>query len=120
MRQIILVCDSCGNQSEDIEPFGFIINGVKYNPDWCKTDREKFEKVVGKFIDSVPASAAQLVGIAKAKSLTNSETTEWNHRVRDWAKKAGHKVNAVGRIPEDIVTAYETMNPEDKKPQAHS
>lgn len=119
MKKYILVCDHCGNESEDIEPVGLIWNGVKYTPDYCKTDRGKLETALGKFIEKMPAGASQMVGTLRGTSVAGPSglRVEWQRRVREWALKAGHNVSDRGRISATIIEAYENTHPDDQQPE---
>jgi hypothetical protein len=63
-----------------------------------------------------PVQSAAPIRTRTASHKKDSASTEWNSRLKEWARTVGHKVNDRGRIPAEIVEAYTRANPSDPRP----
>jgi hypothetical protein len=101
--QVILVDDVDGGEATETVTFG--LDGTSYEIDLSANNaaalRDSFAQWVG---------AARKAGRSSARPSSRGRSAatdrEQTQAIRAWARKQGHKVNDRGRIPADIVAAY--------------
>ncbi len=89
----------------------FAIDGVEYEIDLGAKNRDKFYAIFEPYVQ-----AARKVGgrtrrtstgvAAKPSGLSKVEIV----KIRDWAQEEGLKVSARGRLPKELVDAYQKRN----------
>src|SRR2546430_16019907 len=100
---VSLVDDLDGTSSDDISTVNFALDGANYEIDLNDRNAERLRDTLERFI----VAARRTGGRAKRPVASTGPATrstasrEQTKAVRDWAKRAGHKVSDRGRIPAD-------------------
>lgn len=102
-----LVDDLDGSPSADVAPVTFALDGVTYQIDLNKANAGRLREGLAAFVASARRTSGRVKrGTAvKAGSATTSGDVS---AIRDWAKQEGYPVSARGRIPANILEAYNT------------
>ncbi|WP_086819862.1 Lsr2 family protein [Allokutzneria sp. NRRL B-24872] len=102
-----LIDDLDGTSSEDISRVEFAIDGVAYEIDLNDENSAKLRDTFAQYVEA----ARRVGGRAKrgtAPGKTGSARSKDETRaIRDWAKANGHEVSDRGRIPSNVIQAYE-------------
>jgi Lsr2 len=93
--------------NEDVESYSFSLNGSAYEIDLCPQHRKAFEEKLGLF-----ERFGRKVRRGKGRP---TRTRTKNHRartseIRGWAREHGYELADRGRIPMDVVSAYEAAH----------
>jgi hypothetical protein len=86
----------------------FALNGVQYELDLSKKNRDKLLKAFEPYV-----SGGRKVRTIAARSSRGPVPAPKRHdqsAVREWARAQGMKVNDRGRIPADVLAKYETAH----------
>lgn len=110
---VVLVDDLDGSEAE--ESVAFALDGVNYEIDLSSKNAEKLRNSFGSYIDSARRvggravrgrgrpPAAKSASAAAGRGGAKPQTSE----IRAWAKKEGYEVSDRGRIPADVIEAYQ-------------
>jgi hypothetical protein len=93
------------------EQIEFAVRGVVYRIDLGNGNVTKFDKALAPFIESatkVSGRRGRPRGTRRAGSAGRSKADL--SAIRAWAAKHGHKVSARGRIPGDVLQAYQAAH----------
>ncbi|MCK2243732.1 MULTISPECIES: Lsr2 family protein [unclassified Crossiella] len=110
-----LIDDLDGTTSEDISRVEFALDGVVYEIDLNDSNAEKLRGGLAPFVEA----ARQVGGKAKrgpAPQLGSrrpggdGRSKEQTKAIRDWAKTNGHQLAERGRIPANIIEAFEAAH----------
>jgi hypothetical protein len=94
--------------SEGAETVEFSLEGIGYQIDLTEKNADALRKALAPFIDSARRTSAKRPSSRKtAAHRPAAEATINNDAIRDWAKSTGRKVSDRGRIPRDVVQAFE-------------
>jgi nucleoid-associated protein Lsr2 len=102
--QVVLVDDIDGGVAD--ETVSFSLDGVAYEIDLSTTNAAQLRDTFAPYVGTarrVGGRASAGRGRGRAGRGTGSRTAQ----IRAWARDTGHKVNERGRIPADVVEAYE-------------
>lgn len=94
------IVDGKGEQIE------FAVRGISYRIDLSNANITKFDKALAPFVE-----AATKVTAARGRS--SELDAVWPKQaaaVREWAARNGYKVGGRGRIPGDVIDAYEAAH----------
>jgi hypothetical protein len=103
---VALVDDTDGGAADETVEFG--LDGKGYEIDLSAANADKLRKALSEYVEAArkgggtrrrPAGAA-------AAARRPSIDREQNQAIRDWARTHGMKVNDRGRIPADVIDAY--------------
>ncbi|HWM01137.1 MAG TPA: Lsr2 family protein [Actinophytocola sp.] len=102
ITQVTLVDDVDGSAAD--ENVSFSLEGRQYQLDLSKKNAAKLRDALAPFV----ASARRAGGRGRSK-MTQRPTAdrERTTAIREWARQHGHKVADRGRIPADVIEAYE-------------
>jgi hypothetical protein len=102
MQQIVqtLVDDIDG--TEAVATVTFSVSGVDYSIDLNDKNLAKFEKALAPFVEN-----AQRIGGRRQRGATVTKIPSNAKVVRSWAQANGYAVPDRGRIPGEILAAYE-------------
>lgn len=112
-RQIVFLDDLDG--SPDAESVTFAVRGVAYEIDLGPANRERFDKSLAEFIEHARKGEAPVVETGARQSRRTVATgtqrkatpdREHAQAVRDWARGQGMEVAERGRIPSQVLGAY--------------
>ena len=100
------IADGKGEQLE------FTVRGMTYRLDLTQANVTKFDKALAPFIESatkVGAPRRRSRGGVDARSKSRGSKRELS-AIRAWASKHGHQVSTRGRIPGEVMNAYEAAH----------
>jgi hypothetical protein len=102
--QVILVDDIDGGPAE--ETVSFALDGTSYEIDLNAANASKLRDTLAPYVGTARRTGSRSSGGRGGRGRgrgRNNQTAE----IRAWARENGHKVNERGRIPADVVAAYE-------------
>ena len=94
----VLVDDMDGGDAD--VTIGFVINGDSYSIDLSNKNAEKFYAAIEPFVKA--AKPHNRISVVQGEIIA----VQQRQAIRDWARKSGYDVAERGRIPQDIVDAY--------------
>ncbi|HVK20812.1 MAG TPA: Lsr2 family protein [Actinokineospora sp.] len=104
---VSLVDDLDGSQAAETVEFG--LDGASYQIDLSSDNAEKLREALADFVDSARRSGgrkrALKVAVGRAPRAASADR-EQNQAIREWARKQGMKVSDRGRIPSEVLDAY--------------
>ena len=102
--QTILIDDIDGSTAT--QTIIFAINHEPYSLDLNDKNAKKFWEALQPFIDAAKGlkQAHQQEVEAEAAAVTQRQT------IRDWARKKGYDVAARGKIPQEVIDAYNSTH----------
>jgi hypothetical protein len=86
----------------------FTIDGVERTLDLNDKNAAKFEKAVAPFVEAARTLITR--GKRRSRSTKTVSSKRDVHRVREWAQQNGFEISARGRIPRNVVEAYEAAH----------
>ncbi len=99
--QVLLVDDIDGGPADETVKFG--LDGVSYEIDLSTANAAKLRDSFAQYVGTARRGGRSATsGRSRAKRGDNRTA-----QIREWARAHGHKVNERGRIPRDVVAAYE-------------
>lgn len=102
--QIELIDDLDGSEAEATVYFG--LDGKSYEIDLSHDNSKKLHEALDEWVAAARKSGAHRK--TKAAPRTSSTITS---AVRGWASANGYSINERGRIPQQILAAYQAANP---------
>jgi hypothetical protein len=94
------------------ERLGFSIRGVAYEIDLSEGNVAKFDKAFAPYIDA--ARKVRPRGRARTPSPNRKSNSRMSKQqltaIRNWANKNGFRVSTRGRIPGEVVDAFEAAH----------
>ncbi|MGO3327327.1 histone-like nucleoid-structuring protein Lsr2 [Gordonia sp. (in: high G+C Gram-positive bacteria)] len=106
-RTVIKIVDDIdGAELDEYETVRWSLDGKSYEFDTSPEHAEEFRNHVATYV-----AASRSVGRVSQRRATNSARPAANTRViRQWANENGFTVSDRGRIPADVIAAYEAAN----------
>ncbi len=105
---VSLVDDLDGSTAEETVEFG--LDGVAYQIDLSAGNAEKLRDTLTDFVEHARRSGGRKRATGKLSTgrapRTASADREQNQAIREWARKQGRKVSDRGRIPSEVLDAY--------------
>jgi hypothetical protein len=112
-----LVDDLDGTASDDISTVSFSLDGADYEIDLSESNAEDLRGILAEFV-----AAARRTGgrIKRSSGSTKSPARpaadrEQTKAIREWARNNGFELADRGRIPANVLTAYEEATQTPKK-----
>jgi nucleoid-associated protein Lsr2 len=104
-----LVDDLDGTVAEDISTVSFALDGASYEIDLTEENAEKLRDALADFVAAARRTGGRIKrGAAPAKSASRpAANREQTKAVREWARQNGFDLAERGRIPANVVEAYE-------------
>lgn len=100
--QVILEDDVDGGAAAETVRFG--LDGVEYEIDLSEANAEKLRNALALWV----GNARKVSGRKRAQASAPARSSRFNPtEVRAWASQNGYRVNSRGRVPSDILEAYE-------------
>jgi hypothetical protein len=116
------VDDLDGTVSDDISTVSFGLDGAEYEIDLTEDNAERLRDTLAGFVDAARRTGGRIkrgTPASRAASPTRPAVErEKTKAIRDWAKKNGYELADRGRIPTDVITAYEDAQLEATKPKS--
>jgi len=104
MAQITVLVDDLNGSQKDTETVQFSLDGISYEMELCKTNREKLKNTLSDYI-----AAGRRTGGKTSRPravIPASRPKVDNSVIREWARGKGHSLKDRGRIPAQIVQEY--------------
>jgi len=113
---VTLVDDLTGEVAENISTVEFALDGRTYELDLTDENSAKLHDALSQCVQAArkiggrrrsgarPGPASKNIGHAPGYSRETLKS------IREWAKKNGHNVSDRGRLPADVVQAWETTH----------
>jgi hypothetical protein len=106
-----LVDDLDGTVAEDISTVTFGLDGASYEIDLTGGNADKLRAGLADFVEA----ARRVGGRAKRGTAVNGASTpaanrEQTKAIRDWARQNGFDLSDRGRIPTNVIEAFETAH----------
>lgn len=115
-RQVItrLIDDLDGSEAD--ETVKFAIDGTQYEVDLSDKNASELREVLRKYV-SVSNRVGKVTssgfpsGMRSSQNARSIQNREQNNEIRTWANANGYDVSDRGRIPSEVIAAYETKTP---------
>ncbi|MDQ3765081.1 MAG: Lsr2 family protein [Actinomycetota bacterium] len=111
---VTLVDDLTDEEAENISTVEFALDGVTYELDLTDENSTKLHDALspytkaGRKIGGRPRSGPRPGRAIKSTGRTNGYNRETLKSIREWAKKNGHNVSARGRLPTEVLQAWQS------------
>ncbi len=108
---VTLVDDLDGSEAEETVEFG--LDGAAYQIDLSEENAERLRDALAEYVEHARRSGGRKR--ANARPATSrpvrpaSADREQNQAIRAWARKQGMKVSDRGRIPSEVIDAYNSQ-----------
>jgi hypothetical protein len=112
-RQVLVqyVDDLDGTPSDSVSTVSFGLDGATYEIDLSDGNAAKLRDVLAPYV-----AVAQRVGGRRKRGgivagpAGGGRSKEQTQAIRDWAKKNGHAISDRGRIPSNVIEAFEAAH----------
>ena len=111
---VTLVDDLTGEVAENISTVEFALDGRAYELDLTDENSTKLHDALSQYINAArKMGGRRRSGPRPGRAIkSTSHTTGYNREtlksIREWAKRNGHNVSDRGRLPADVLQAWET------------
>jgi nucleoid-associated protein Lsr2 len=105
-----LVDDLDGTASEDISTVSFALDGANYEIDLNEANAENLRGVLEEFVAAARRTGGRLkrgVGTPAKPAPRPAANREQTKAIREWARQNGFDLADRGRIPANVIEAYE-------------
>lgn len=102
-----MVDDLDGTSSDTIDTVAFSLDGVDYEIDLHTDNAERLRAGLAEFVTVAHRVGGRAKTRAARRPAATAETRERNQAVRDWARTNGWPMSDRGRIPADVIAAYQ-------------
>lgn len=105
-----LVDDLDGTASEDISTVSFSLDGADYEIDLNEANAENLRSTLDAYVTAARRTGGRIKrgGNSPTKSPSRpAASREQTKAIRDWARSNGFDIAERGRIPTDVISAYE-------------
>jgi hypothetical protein len=105
-----LVDDLDGTASDDISTVSFSLDGADYEIDLNEANAENLRNTLDAYVAAARRTGGRIKrgGGGGAKSTSRpAASREQTKAIRDWARQNGFDIAERGRIPTDVISAYE-------------
>jgi hypothetical protein len=108
---VTLVDDLDGSEAEETIEFG--LDGASYQIDLSEDNAERLRDALAEYVDHARRSGGRKRATSRpaagrpARPATADR--EQNQAIRAWARKQGMKVSDRGRIPSEVIDAYNSQ-----------
>jgi hypothetical protein len=113
---VTLIDDLTGEEAEDITTVEFALEGVTYEIDLANENAAKLRDNLSRYVAAARKTSARRPGNRgsdRSGSRSNGGATRSGYNrdtlraIREWAKQNGHTVSDRGRLPLNVVSAWE-------------
>jgi hypothetical protein len=111
---VTLVDDLTGEAAENISTVEFALDGRAYELDLTDDNSAKLHDALSQYVNAARKIGGRRRSATRPDrgSKSTSRTTGYNREtlksIREWAKKNGHNISDRGRLPAEVVQAWET------------
>jgi hypothetical protein len=111
-KHIVQLIDDL-DQGEADETVSFALDGTNYEIDLSGKNASRLRDALAEFVANArraprsgPARSGSSRSVGSARRRPARQDREQTQAIRDWARRNGYKVGDKGRIPGDILDAY--------------
>ncbi|MFL6144689.1 MAG: Lsr2 family protein [Labedaea sp.] len=107
---VTLVDDLDGTEAEETVEFG--LDGASYQIDLSEENAERLRDALAEYVDHARRSGGRKRANSRPAgrpARPASADREQNQAIRAWARKQGMKVSDRGRIPSEVIDAYNSQ-----------
>jgi hypothetical protein len=108
-RTVVHLIDDVDGGKAD-ETVSFSLDGVDYAIDLSDTNADGLRKALEEFVHAgrrVSGRASK--GAGKTQVRPGGDRAQ-NQAIREWARRNGHQISERGRIPADLIAAFQEAN----------
>jgi hypothetical protein len=108
-----LIDDLDGNPTEDGQTISFALDGVTYEIDLREENATKLRDTLADFVASARKTGGRVkrgTATGTRRVVAEARTKEQTKAIRDWARNNGHDLSDRGRIPTNIIEAFEAAH----------
>jgi hypothetical protein len=102
---VVLIDDLDGSEAE--ESVKFALDGVSYEIDLSAKNATRLRKELGSYVGSARRVGGRAARGRAAKPVRGTARKPETADIRAWAKDQGYDVSDRGRIPAEIIEAYQ-------------
>jgi len=116
---VTLVDDLTGEEAEDITTVEFALDGVTYEIDLDDKNSARLRDALAEYVAAARRTGGRRSGGGRRRSGTGTGTPratspggydrETSKQIREWAKAQGFEVSDRGRVPNNVVEAWEAQ-----------
>jgi hypothetical protein len=116
---VTLVDDLTGEEAEDISTVEFALDGVTYEIDLDDKNSAKLRDALADYVAAARRTGGRRSGGGRRRSGAGTGTPratspggydrETSKQIREWAKAQGFEVSDRGRVPNNVVEAWEAQ-----------
>lgn len=111
VQTVQVIDDIDGKVLDKYETVRWGIDGKEYEFDTSTKHAQQFRDAVSKYLDvSRSTSGARGVAPKKRAAVAVTRAKEQTQAIRAWAIKNGYEVSSRGRIPADVLEAFEAAH----------
>ncbi|TCO62881.1 histone-like nucleoid-structuring protein Lsr2 [Actinocrispum wychmicini] len=111
-----LVDDLDGTAAEDITTVSFGLDGADYEIDLTATNAARLRNQLDDYVNASRRVGGRLKrGASPAKGATPTASREQTKAIRDWARQNGYELSDRGRIPGNVIEAFDTAHASSKR-----
>jgi Lsr2 len=107
---IVRLLDDIDGKPAD-ETVSFSLDGITYEIDLRTKNADKLRKVFAPYMEKARKGGVRRAGRGSGRGGRTAHNRERAADIRGWAKEHGITINDRGRIPAEIVQAYESQDP---------
>lgn len=113
---VTMVDDLTGEEAEHLNLVEFALDGVTYELDLSDDNAAKLRDALAPYTGAARRTGGRRRTGRRARrgAKSSSGTTGYNREtlksIREWAKQSGHNVSDRGRLPAEVVQAWETAH----------
>jgi hypothetical protein len=111
---VTLVDDLTGEAAENISAVEFALDGIAYELDLTDENSAKLHDALAQYVNAARKIGGRRRSGARSDRAIKSASRAANHNretlkaIRAWAKKNGRNVSDRGRLPAEVLEAWET------------
>lgn len=109
IREVRLVDDLDGSQGT--ETVNFALDGRSLEIDLNEANAARLRDVLAPYVAAARRAGSATVSQSRSRRGTGAADRKVNAAVREWARNQGMKVSERGRIPSDVIEAYQNRGP---------
>lgn len=107
-RTVVHLIDDVDGGKAD-ETVTFSLDGVDYAIDLSHGNAEGLRKTLAEFVHAGRRTGGRVTRGAKTQVKPGGDRAQ-NQAIREWARRNGHQVSERGRIPGDLIAAFQEAN----------
>ena len=111
MAQTVVLTDDL-NGATPAETYYFIVGDKEYAVDLGEENAKTFQSILTQFEEKMTpyTRAGRSVGKANPRRSASNKPSRNNSDIRHWAWKNGYEISDRGRIPHEVIQAYENRD----------